>query len=1303
MSKTNKIKAYFYTDNAPHTGNEIHNLLMPVTYTETLNGEIDTMELSYIDSNKDAVLPSTRLNIVVETNESETIEMVVRNDNVEKTVLSSGTHYTHRLSLGNPAIELQQRTCDNFSMTYRLEDVTLAYDNIKQGLLSNITKYFGREGDFHKDSRLSEGEYKWEFRRSGGFIFYTTYEVNIEKQKTIFTREQVFTKQGTLMLRDPISTDGYEDIKNSVVYDDGINQPQIEELNQDGAIFVKGGNQDSYISKSIVMKDNEPYYKMYCPIFQMYENDVHGNEMTVDSFSTILDVKFFLKDYNIVTKKEKVYDPIVIKMPRKLFNDRYGHGKTSPSSYLSANENDWSLVGKQPKFFGGTTTSYERDVVNLWEIDGNVSNDIVANGNYRDYTFCTNGISDLNAYNFISDYDEPAGQLMQEEAQGFKFSVGLICKNNDTYCKQEFDNNDMEALMRACGMIQEIKLEPNHTYSFRFQPVFTDCNGKETNDIYEVERMVGKVTVNYGGGKTFTESDTEGHPFYDTHAPMEATSYFKEYSFSVLGKDNLNVNFFESSMPLTALDLFNKIKSVSGSYDLNVYGDNYQALANTKIIESIYTNKNCWEMIQELGKYVHAKPIIKFDDVRHTDYNIFGGLELTFRPYGNANIKENSNNLNSVFSSRDIQDYICELDAYTTNLFQYGSVIEEYLKPNDNDGSQLVVTDNAVLKTKYPILEILEMSFQVVYGPHANTSIWYDMTKFVYEHNIYKCLPITYSQSFLHAKSNSIYFHLGGTEIQGLQYKAPEGNNIQPYAIKNILKQLSSEEFITNCVFRIKYRTKDNMRVPYYRPDIRKYLYQNNTETTPRHAQFTNQSDKYLDAQKYGENCYGNLIRTGNAQITRSEWNSTFDKRIKAGDLVNIGTDRYYVASATTFIYPEHIEQQVDYTMDHNALSQIVGIDSEPRFYEISEQSSVTREIIIPMLVEFYSVDSGEYPPTEYPAVSHGRYKGINLNNWDYFKDVLGIITGEESARPNYAKITFSYEDEANQIFMLPVNNVASGHTFISSVVAEDNYNIGDSETSTAVGGDVKKASWLSPTLNVINGVALSGISDNAYKIKEPNKYTDRFGKVKSVQIDLCNYNISHENYNDDNLSLIEQLPKYDSKMESDIEYKLSYVAQDVNKDSRETLKFNMCLSAITNSDRLIVSSTIFNPKETDNGTPVEFRVVLLSEEVNKFSKARVNQKYIAISSNTINIRNTAGLNPIIDFGVGLATYSEEINWDNVKAIAVVYDINTFNGYINAQYLVAKNITGLTSYQKQHTSIYAHPNRKPNANINNQD
>jgi hypothetical protein len=171
--------------------------------------------------------------------------------------------------------------------------------------------------------------------------------------------------------------------------------------------------------------------------------------------------------------------------------------------------------------------------------------------------------------------------------------------------------------------------------------------------------------------------------------------------------------------------------------------------------------------------------------------------------------------------------------------------------------------------------------------------------------------------------------------------------------------------------------------------------------------------------------------------------------------------------------------------------------------------------------------------------------------------------------------------------------------------------------------------------------------------------------------------------------------------MESDIEYKLSYVAQDVNKDSREVLKFNMCLSAITNSDRLIVSSTIFNPKETDNGTPVEFRVVLLSEEVNKFSKARINQKYIAISSNTINIRYTGARD--IDFNIGSATYSEEINWDNVKAIAVVYDVNTFNGYINAQYLVAKNITGLTAYQKRHTAIYAYKNSKPNWKINNQD
>ena len=1290
----NKIKAYFYTSNAPQTGNEIHNILMPITYTETLNGEIDTMELSYIDSNKNAVLPSTRLNIVVESNESETIEMVVRNDNVEKTVLSSGTHYTHRLSLGNPAIELQQRTCDNFSMTYRLEDVTLAYDNIKQGVMSPLTKHFGRDGSFSKDSRLSTGNYKWQFEETGGLgLTYKIYEVNIEKQKTIFTREQVFTKQGTLLLRNPIPTDGYEDVKNSVVYDNGISAPQITELNNDNAIFVKGGDSSSYHSKSVVLKNNEPYYKIYCPIFQMYENDTNGSEMSVDSFSTILDEKLYITDYNLQTRKVKDYDPIVIRMPKKLFNDRYGHGKTAPSSYLKSSEDNYSKVGIEPKYITGEYTQYERDVVNLWEFSGSVSSDITAHKNFADYTFYTNGVYSDSIKNNLSYVERPIGPAaMTIDMQGFKTAVGLICKNDDTYCKAEFDSDNMESLMRACGMIQEIKLEPNHTYKFRFQPYFTDCNGNEINSIYEVERIQGKLTWKLNGDHELGPSDRT-HEKNDKHIPFDSTQFYKEYSLTVLGKENLNVNFFESSMPLTALDLFEKIKTVSNSYDLNVYDNNYTALQNTKIIESIYNNKNCWEMIQELGKYVHAKPIIKFD-TRNT------GLELTFRQYGNPNIKEDSNALNSVFTSRDIQDYICELDAYTTNLFQYGNIIEEYIKPVDNDGSQLVVTDNAVLKTKYPILEILSLEFQVVYGLHADTSEWIDMTSYIYEHNIYKCLPVVHSSSFLHAKSNSIYYHLGGTEIQGLQYKAPEGNKVEPYAIKNILRTLSSEEFITNCVFRIRYRTKDNMRVPYFRPDIRKYLFQNNSTNLPRHTQFTNQSDKYLDSQKYGENCYGNLIRTGNAQITRSEWNSTFDKRIKAGDLVNIENNRYYVASATTFIYPEHIEQQVDYTMDHNALSQIVGIDSEPRFYEISEQSSVIREILCPSLIEFVSYDNGSEPITNYANVGQG-YKGLDFTKFRYMDDIVEIIKGDYTARPNYAKITLYYEDEGSQIFMLPVNNIASGHTFISSVCAEDNYNIGDSEISTAVGGEVQKASWLSPMLNIVNSSSISGISDNAYKIKTPNKYTDRYGHVKNATVELCNYNMNNYHYSD-NLSLVEQLPKYNSNMEEDITYKSKYLIRDVAKDSREVLKFNMCLSAITNSDRLVVSSNLFMPKETENGNDVEFRVVLLNEEVNKFSKSKINQQYITISNNTIQMSTTNNIN-IITLNLRNATYDTAVDWSKVKAIAVIYDTATLNGYINTQYLVAKNLTGLSDTDKENTEIFLRHNMKPNSKVNNQD
>ena len=55
----------------------------------------------------------------------KTIFMVLQDDVVEKVIMSNDTYYTHHLSLADPAIIAQQRSCDNMAITYKLKDVSL--------------------------------------------------------------------------------------------------------------------------------------------------------------------------------------------------------------------------------------------------------------------------------------------------------------------------------------------------------------------------------------------------------------------------------------------------------------------------------------------------------------------------------------------------------------------------------------------------------------------------------------------------------------------------------------------------------------------------------------------------------------------------------------------------------------------------------------------------------------------------------------------------------------------------------------------------------------------------------------------------------------------------------------------------------------------------------------------------------------------------------------------------------------------------------------------------------------------------
>ena len=376
--------------------------------------------------------------------------------------------------------------------------------------------------------------------------------------------------------------------------------------------------------------------------------------------------------------------------------------------------------------------------------------------------------------------------------------------------------------------------------------------------------------------------------------------------------------------------------------DLNI-------LQNTEIIESSFNQKNLWEVLLEAGKYIHAIPYLEFG----YDMKII----IKWRYLGKPDKFENNSHAMSIFNSKSIENYVGALNSYVTNMVQRGGYIEEYVAPKSESEDYLVYNDVAVIKTTKPIIELLSLGFRCVRNGSGYTasSTIYDITNRIYEKNVYELFDVV--ASTIPNKGLAVYYNLGENVIRGLNYQLPSvntGSGETEYSIKRIIGTalgMSASNFmnikINDFVFYVKYRTKETIRSEQSRPDLRKFLKNINYENIPYHNQFNNQQDKMVDSIKFGNQTYGKLIRTGNTEYQTTEWNDRLGDLKQSGQLIDNRGDIYYVSKAVHTFYQDYIISDVTYSKDYNQLSEIVGIPSEPRFFEISEQSNIDRHISI--------------------------------------------------------------------------------------------------------------------------------------------------------------------------------------------------------------------------------------------------------------------------------------------------------------------------------------------------------------------
>ena len=419
-------------------------------------------------------------------------------------------------------------------------------------------------------------------------------------------------------------------------------------------------------------------------------------------------------------------------------------------------------------------------------------------------------------------------------------------------------------------------------------------------------------------------------------------------------------------------------------------------LKTAKMQETIFESKNLWEVLLQIGYYIHAIPYLDF---AHDGTDRF---VLKFKQLGDTRKKDDTSNKITVFNSRNLSEFFTQYDSYVTNLFSPQNVVDEWVVPKTSNSTFLVSNNTAELQLSYAITELLEFDISM----RLPSGVWSTKSALenVFEKSIYDILSNDNPYQVYPCKGAALYYTLGDSKIQGLNFVPPsKSDGDLPMALKRILQIVWQGTTIKNTdeirynelKFHVKYRTQDTLRLTQIRPDLQNFMKNSAYEKYPHHEQYFGQQDKIIDSERFTANLFGKLIRVGNAVYQRQECAEAESEK-ESGDLVTINGDDYYVTVVENEYYPDVILQKVTYSKNFNQLANIVTIPSEPRFYEVSERSKIRREVRI---MDFFELSTTKPQNAAAPQF-------LNPTKWQAFLKYL-IFNKGTAIMPNYAWTRF--------------------------------------------------------------------------------------------------------------------------------------------------------------------------------------------------------------------------------------------------------------------------------------------------------
>ena len=1182
------LKTKFYLYNSENSQNGYrgedfsNHILQGVSIKEDITQELDTAEVTLVGLTFGKALdPETKIIIdiveQIDGNELilETKHFCVSRDMVEQPILSNSNYFNHHISLLEPSVIAQKRLVDNIATTYKLKDVSLTEN-----------------------------------------VAYPTDKISFSLVSSFYTPPTYSTTQGT---------------SNHFGVEYGYMKLPIGNIVANRGVIGKYFRQDGELK--ILNLNNEEFDDMYNDI----DNFLTGNGSYRAKFKIPrIEIIKGLKGSSYWSN-EDLFDEGQPPIDRMFASIDYLIQEFMPND-LQNQTNSWS-----GSFISNSNIGYDSVFVQSADFNVNFSN------------------------NFETEVLD--GEWLLEDIQNtdgfFDFFYKKYTNKNavePTYITQEIEIKPNRRYVVTLSLHQfndnlPTKYNDTRRYKYSGNTILKYLNVLFTTEEDENYNRIGTefsstidIPENYPTKQRMTtqQSSAKGDVvIYDADEPQEIvyTSSTPYSALSLIQKAIINSSLYEKQDGVYIADVNN---SNIPFYIAEKYADDpngvssvIEDLSTATIIENFYSQKNLWEILIEAGHYIHSIPEIRFGENDR--------FEITFNRLGRTDQKQSNSTSMSIFNSRSVEDYISSTSSYITNMVQLGGFIEEWVAPKTTDETLLVSNDTASIIVSKPIIELLEIRVK-----NIHSGLEADLTPFIYEENVYKTLQLDYQIE--PNRGIAMYYKLGTNIITGGNYQLPQSNtNIYTdYAFKKIIYSAFSgypvltsnpasgywtELNIQDYIFLVKYRTKDSVRQNHSRPDIRKYLLNSKFDKIPEHSQFNNQTDVVVDSIKFGNNMYGNLIKTGNNSYVINEWNTEIRNIKKKGDLYKINGELYYVAKVTNIYFSSYVISEISYSKDYNELSQVIGIPSEPRFYEISEQSIIRREFAINDMLMITDDDKNI------------RYGGNFVINSSHLAD---LILGESVEFAKYAitvfkgdKDAFSYSQTIGQPsfykeIISPINAYSSENTLTYEWDMIDNYSAGDKVISVS---DNK-----------------TNLDEKYYNSLRAVGYTDIYGKSALMDFYVLG-NIGNLNYGQ-----IKEFPEcpistkdnndgrpfvgdYDILATNVDKYDENFNGRGLGllKDCREALSINYNLQAITDSDTFVLSPYLYSPKKR------RIKIVLLEEEINKLSSGYLDTAKIITPID----KNGNEMNPYFDFSPTKTPKTSE--WDISKNITSSFSIDLSN------------------------------------------